>query len=83
MGTVEARGRLCIFDPPYTVASARVGDHATFGWMAVIEFAGEYESDEARYPSQSTTHSDHILMLVNHAFGSHTDVSQPCIRITY
>lgn len=46
---VPSRGhRLCIFDPAYGVASVRVGDHATFGWMAVIEFAGGYTSDEAK-----------------------------------
>ena len=48
LALVEALGRLCIFDPAYGVASVRVGDHATFGWMAVIEFAGGYTSDEAK-----------------------------------
>jgi len=43
---VASRGhRLCIFDEPYRVASARVGPHATYGMMAVIEFAAEYETD--------------------------------------
>lgn len=46
---VPSRGhRLCIFDETYRLASARVGSHATFGRMAVIEFAAEYESDDEK-----------------------------------
>ena len=46
---VPSRGhRLCIFDDKYAVASARVGRHATFGAMAVIEFAGEYVTDATK-----------------------------------
>lgn len=46
---VKSRGhRLCIFDPNYTVAAARVGAHTTFGSMAVIAFAGEYCGDAAK-----------------------------------
>ena len=45
---VPSRGhRLCIFDAKYAVASARVGVHATFGCMVVVEFAGEFVSDDA------------------------------------
>ena len=39
--------RLCIFYAKYAVASARVGVHATFGCMVVVEFAGEFVSDDA------------------------------------
>ena len=39
--------RRCIYDAAYCVASARVGNHRTFGCMAVVEFAGAYASDES------------------------------------
>ncbi len=43
---VPSRGhRLCIFDEAYRVSSARVGHHATYGCMAVIEFAAEYQTE--------------------------------------
>ena len=46
---VPARGhRRCIFDASYTVAAAKVGDHTTFGLMAVILFAGRYVSDSGK-----------------------------------
>ena len=46
---VPKRGhRLCIYDETYRLASARVGPHAAYGRMAVIEFAAEYESDDER-----------------------------------
>lgn len=44
---VPSRGhRLCIFDEVYRVSSARVGPHATYGCMAVIEFAAEYQTEQ-------------------------------------
>ena len=44
---VPSRGhRLCIFDEAYRVSSARVGHHATYGCMAVIEFAAEYQTQQ-------------------------------------
>ena len=43
---VASRGhRLCIYDAAYRVAAARFGAHATFGAMAVIEFATAYEAN--------------------------------------
>ena len=44
----DSRGhRLCILDPAYAVLGVQVGEHKTFGWCAVIEFAGGFEDDEA------------------------------------
>lgn len=43
---VASRGhRLCIFEPGYRVAAARVGTHSTFGAMAVIAFATAFEGN--------------------------------------
>ena len=45
---VSTRGhRLCILDPAYTQIGVRVGDHKTFGAIAVIEFAASFEDDGA------------------------------------
>lgn len=45
---VPTRGhRLCILDPAYTQIGVRVGEHKTFGAIAVIEFAASFEDDGA------------------------------------
>jgi len=42
-GVPDRGHRLCIFDPAYAVASAKIGPHKTFGTVVVIEFAGSFE----------------------------------------
>ena len=53
---VASRGhRLCIYDERYRVAMAFVGDHATFGQMACIEFAAAYEGDAAKVSARQAS----------------------------
>lgn len=45
---VPNRGhRLCIYDAAYHAAGVAVGEHASFGAMVAIEFAGAYDNDAA------------------------------------
>jgi len=52
---VPTRGhRLGIYYPAYRVAGVRMGPHKTFGACCVIEFAANYEDNEARLISRAT-----------------------------